>query len=277
MEVRLRWGGRPKASWNALVICAAESAVGSGADAVGEEIGLLKDEGGVEEGEGLEGSGGHFTAGGALGVFGFVEGGHQVVVDVAGGLLVDGAAQGFGALVGERFVDADVDDFVFVEMEAGAADGGRGEVELSAGEEDGVADGLGLEAAEGHAPEEAVAGVGRKAGREGSVVGATGLAVGLREDDLAVQAFDPPAAFDEIGGEPVEQFGVAGGFAVGAEVAGGADEASAEMVLPDAVDQDAGRERVVFVADPVGQGEAAGGLRRRLERGEDRRGDWGCA
>ncbi len=46
-------------------------------------------------------------------------------------------------------------------------------------------------------------------------------------------------------------------LAAGAEVIGCADNAFAEMVLPDAIDDDTGGERVVGLGEPFGQGETA--------------------
>ena len=45
-----------------------------------------------------------------------------------------------------------------------------------------------------------------------------------------------------------------------AEVARRADEAAAEVVLPDAIDDDAGRQRVVRAGDGLGQLEPAAAL-----------------
>ena len=80
------------------------------------------------------------------------------------------------------------------------------------------------------------------------------------------QAFDVPVVVHEVDGEPVEQFGVAGVFALGAEVGGGGDEAGAEEDLPEAIHFDAGGERMLAHRHPVGEAEAvgrrAGGQRR---------------
>ena len=51
--------------------------------------------------------------------------------------------------------------------------------------------------------------------------------------------------------------GWVGGSPCGAEVVGRGDEAAAEMVLPEAVDDDAGGERMVGPRQPLGQVEAA--------------------
>ena len=68
---------------------------------------------------------------------------------------------------------------------------------------------------------------------------------------------DRPAAPAEAGRQVVEQVRVRGRLAAEAEVAGRADEAGAEVVQPDAVDQHAGRQRVLRVGDGAGQPQAA--------------------
>ena len=61
-------------------------------------------------------------------------------------------------------------------------------------------------------------------------------------------------------GEPVEKFGVGGALALGTEIVWGGDDAAAEVLLPDAVDDDAGEEvagAVFGIGDPIGEGVAA--------------------
>lgn len=69
--------------------------------------------------------------------------------------------------------------------------------------------------------------------------GFSGLLVGGGEENQFVQFFDAPAIGDELGGQPVEQFRMSGRLAAGAEIAWSRDNAAAEMMLPNAVDQDA--------------------------------------
>ena len=45
-----------------------------------------------------------------------------------------------------------------------------------------------------------------------------------------------------------------------AEVVRGIDQAAAKVMLPDAIDDAAPGERIVFVGDPLGQSRAAGGF-----------------
>ena len=63
----------------------------------------------------------------------------------------------------------------------------------------------------------------------------------------------------EFGGQPIEQLRMRRAHAVVAEIAGGADDAAAEMMLPDAVDHDAGGHRIVLRRDPVGEHRAPAG------------------
>ena len=69
--------------------------------------------------------------------------------------------------------------------------------------------------------------------------------IGAREDDGADQVFDAPVVLGEVGGEVVEEFGVGGFFAEGAEVIDGGNDASAEEVVPDSVGHDSGGEGVL--------------------------------
>src|SRR6266480_139798 len=87
-----------------------------------------------------------------------------------------------------------------------------------------------------------------------------------------MQLLDAAAVSQEIAGEPVEQFRVRRAITVEAEVVRRTDKASAEMIVPDAVDQDASRERIVRAGDPLGELEAALAFRRIRREAEIRRG-----
>ena len=65
------------------------------------------------------------------------------------------------------------------------------------------------------------------------------LLVGGAQHHEPVQMLERPAVFDQFDGQPVEQFRVRRGFAVGAEVVGRGDEAAAEVMLPKPIDDDA--------------------------------------
>src|SRR4051794_40485063 len=78
-----------------------------------------------------------------------------------------------------------------------------------------------------------------------------GKLVRPREQDLPVQVFDAPAARDEPGGQPVEELGMAWGFAANSEVRRRRHYAPAEMVLPDAIDDHPSGEGMVVPRDPL--------------------------
>ena len=80
------------------------------------------------------------------------------------------------------------------------------------------------------------------------------LAVGIAQHHEPVEVLERPAVFDQLDGQPVEQFGVGRGFAVGAEVVGRGDDSAAEVVLPEPVDDDAGRQRLVGPGEPAWPG-----------------------
>jgi hypothetical protein len=79
---------------------------------------------------------------------------------------------------------------------------------------------------------------------------------------------DRPAALDEAAGQPVEQLRMGGRLSQAPEIARRAHEALPEMVLPEAVDQDARRERMLGGGQPARelQPAAAGGDGRRTAR-----------
>ena len=90
-------------------------------------------------------------------------------------------------------------------------------------------------------------------------------------------------AFHEFAREPVEQFRVRRPLAAKAEVARGRDDALAEMMLPEPIDDHARRQRIVLRRDPVRQCEPpAGAVGHRRDRrvrglaaGRDNRGEAG--
>ena len=72
-----------------------------------------------------------------------------------------------------------------------------------------------------------------------------------------MQFLQAPAIGDEAMGQPVEQLGMRRLLAQLAEVARGGHQPAAEMILPDAVDDDARGERIVRLREPAGQRRAA--------------------
>src|SRR6266851_1069380 len=66
-----------------------------------------------------------------------------------------------------------------------------------------------------------------------------------------MQRLHLPAALDELYGQPVEQLGMRGSGTEMAEVVGCGDDALAEVALPDAVDENAGRQRMIRARQPL--------------------------
>ena len=96
------------------------------------------------------------------------------------------------------------------------------------------------------------------------------LPVGRRLDHHAEEALHVPARFAKVDGQPVEQLGVRGKLAGDAEVAGRAHQAAAENLLPEAVDDDAGGQRMLGPDEPLRQAEPVSGQARPAS-GEARR------
>src|SRR5205085_11085678 len=96
------------------------------------------------------------------------------------------------------------------------------------------------------------------------------LAVGGGSDDEANRMFNIPSrlrgtaavriqdTIAEFAGEPIEQFRMGGPFALGAEIIGGLDQASAEELLPEPIHFDPGCERVLGTDEPTREIEAIG-------------------
>lgn len=135
-----------------------------------------------------------------------------------------------------------------------------GRIEAMGEVEEGIAHGLEVEAASGVMAEEEVFGI------DAALVGGGGggLLVGGAEEELAMEGFEAPTGVDELAGQPVEELGVGWWFGAGAEVGGGGDEGLAEVMHPDAIDEDAGGEGVVGGGDGVGQFASAAALGERL-------------
>ena len=119
----------------------------------------------------------------------------------------------------------------------------------------GIADGFGFQTQRGFAPEQFVGGI------SGHVLGDFGgaLPVRLRHHDLLREPLQIPVVFLEADGQIVEQFRMGGFRSLRAEIVHGANDAFAEMPLPDAVDEDAGDKRILAGHHPVGQDQAAVG------------------
>ena len=118
-------------------------------------------------------------------------------------------------------------------------------VEFAGDAEERVAHGFGVETLAVGSPEEAVGGIDR----DGLAFLVGAKLVSAREHDFAVEFFDGPVTRDELRREVIEEFRMAGTITHEAEVRDGFDDAFTEVVLPDAVDEDAGREGIGGAGD----------------------------
>ena len=114
----------------------------------------------------------------------------------------------------------------------------------------GVAQRFGIEPADVLPPEKLVLGID---GGRPSAVSRDDLPIRGRHHDQSMQFLDRPAALHELDGQPIEQLGMRRPCAAVAEIVRRRDEARAEMLLPDAVDDDPRGPRVVGRSDPVRQ------------------------
>ena len=131
--------------------------------------------------------------------------------------------------------------------------------------QDGVADRFGLKPAHAPVAEQLVVRIRRAA---------AGLALeGLAGEQQAQQGLDRTAAVDEAPRQQVEQFRMRRRRTELAEIVGGGDQAAAEDVVPEAVDDDPRGQRVgLQIGDPLRQlqAAAAGGPERRRVEGVEK-------
>ena len=116
-------------------------------------------------------------------------------------------------------------------------------------EEHGVAKLLCFEAAPFKPPKSPVVGIRLKHG----LVHAHGGLVCRGIHDEPVHGLDRPIGFDKFCRKPIKQFRMERQFAQVAEVVHGANNAFAEMSLPNAVDHDPCRQGVIGLRDPLGK------------------------
>ena len=134
-------------------------------------------------------------------------------------------------------------------------------LEFAADGEHRVADLLGIEPTARPLPEQSVLGIDPPGvGKISRSRSRRRLSVGRRGQDHPMNRL-PVASPGPTNSrrQPVEQFGMAGGLAQPAEIAGSANQAASEVILPDPVDDHPGRERVVGPAEPAGQRQPAAG------------------
>ena len=133
------------------------------------------------------------------------------------------------------------------------------------GHERRVANLLGAEPPHVEPPEQVVR---RIDGQRPLVAGGRHL-VGARGHDQPVQRLELPVVVDQPQREPIEQLGMRRRRAQLAEVVGRADDAAAEVMLPDAVDDHPRGEHVLAARRSTrparGGGRPSGRLRRRAE------------
>src|SRR6185503_7898098 len=82
------------------------------------------------------------------------------------------------------------------------------------------------------------------------------LLVCRRGHDYAVQVLDAPAVLDEFSRKPIQEFRMCGAIALDAEFAGCADDAFAEMIVPDAIDDHTSGQGIRGVSQDFGQRSA---------------------
>ncbi len=129
---------------------------------------------------------------------------------------------------------------------------------------------LGLQPAKIEMPEQVVLRIDSARGRPASTGSpAARHLVGIGQHDQPMQRLEMPAVGDQFGGQPIEQFGMGRLVALKAEIAGRANDPAAKVILEMPIGHHAGRHRVVFRGDPVGQhrSPAAGFGARRRPRG----------
>ena len=86
-------------------------------------------------------------------------------------------------------------------------------------------------------------------------VGGGSLAIGSGIQEEREHLLRVPATLDELGGEPVEQFGMEGEVSLATELFARAHDADAEDGLPEAVHRHAGGEGVVAMGNPMREAE----------------------
>ena len=195
---------------------------------------------------------------------GAVEAGHEGLRLAADDEPVDAPPPGFVIVVVGEVVAVVGRVCRMLDLEILPARAAHREVERAGRGEHGIADRLRLELPAVLPPEILVVAVDR-----GTVFPCRArLPVGGARDDQTVEALERAAAVAEFRRQPVEQVGVRGRGTHASEVTRRRDDAPAEVILPDTVDDRPPGERVVGAGDPAGQRHAAvslGMLRRQVE------------
>ncbi len=205
----------------------------------------------VELGEGLERGDGDVPSVHKHGGVSAIEGGHPWLLLAADDEPIDRSSVDAGILgVCEVvFVMRAVSGFINDEvLEAWAF---HGQVELSCGLENGIANGFRFEASPVLSPEQGVIGIFLLGGADRFGGGTRRLLVRFAGHDESVKRFQRPLRLvAEPDGEPVEKFWVRRGGTHFTEVVGGFDEATTKMELPDTVNDAAPGERIIGMGYP---------------------------
>ena len=122
-------------------------------------------------------------------------------------------------------------------------------IERAGDGEEAVADRLGFESARRVPPPQAILRVGFEVGGARLVR----LHVDGAGHDQLVDRFELPAVLDQLAGEIIEQLGMRRRIALDAEIVRRADDAAAHVVLPEAIDDDAGEEVAGAIFGSVSQ------------------------
>ena len=77
-----------------------------------------------------------------------------------------------------------------------------------------------------------------------SGIGCGALSVGRRHHDELLQGLDVPAASNELGGQPIEEFRMRGQFTLAAEVLAGLYQTRSKAALPEPVHRHPSREGI---------------------------------
>jgi hypothetical protein len=216
--------------------------------AVRKGFGLLHGEVTVEEIQGLQRRGAAGALGCGLTSIRAVESSEEVIEHGARFALIHHATKLGRAVVGLGLVNFDVVVVGLEEIEAGAA---HFEIELPAGDEHGIAHGFGFETTRREAPEKSRVGIRFV----GNFIHGAALLEGLRHQDELVDVFEAPFVRDEFAGEEVEQLGMRGTCSIDSEVAGRLNKAGAEVIMPEAIDDDTRGQRICGIGDPVSEGQ----------------------
>ena len=218
-------------------------------DSAGQRTALLVGKPAVEQDENLGSHRGDLPGGAALVQLGAVEDLHQGQHQAA--LLVHVKAAPISRL-GRGGLEPGHGPFQQVLVDPGKKSGASHErIQPAAYRQDTVPDGLGFQPQHVPSPVIAILGVDLLETVEFRMMHRLAIGVGLQNEP--VHGLDAPTAPDKPGGQPVDELRVVGAGAVAAEIVGGPDQSSAEMVLPDPIDHHPGRQRVFRAGDPLGQ------------------------